>query len=290
MRTTLLPSCLLLIAANTICAESFTISTDRQAYLLGEPVYLCIRGRSDRPVALEYGEYKLVIAPEREAPFVYRPPLHLDAFETTDKPVEQVDYSTLVVKRGGLLFAEPGMYSLALYKSPKGGIPESNTLIIEFAEPWRPSDMQALRAIEARPYEYALVVYLRGGEHISSGYEIIKAIAGGTSAYAGHAKFVLSCSYSYGWHDFVTGESRPSMPEKALMYSRCMEEGEDEFVRLRNARALQTLIDGAEHLGVIISQAMADSVREHVNTALNECPHPDSELYRSVRARHIQER
>lgn len=221
---------------------AFSIRTEHPSYLLGEPIYLRISSSQARPPSLE--EYTLTLgamplpgSQGRSGPVAadsapgagevfYRPPLRLHTRSADsggiEGPAVRPDstrppvfsrYARLIAQEGGLLFPKPGRYLIRLHSA---SAIVSDSAILNIRAPSAPADRRAFALISGNPGEYALAVYLEGGDQLKDGMAIIGALAGFRSAYTRVARFVLSSDWSQDYTDYRGGASRPADLEKAL--------------------------------------------------------------------------
>lgn len=241
----------LLLALGRLTASagnSLTLASDRDTLILGEPLYLHIESPSVRPPSLEEGRFLLAIQSPGEAEWIYRPPLRYRTRPDTASDIAgdsnggrrdprvravpkvraalKVRFARLIAADGGLLFRKPGRYRLRLVAT--GGAGEgfaavSDTLFAEIREPAAARDRRAFGLIARNPGEYALAVYLEGGDQLREGMAIIRELAAFESAYARTASFVLSSDWAQDFTDYSRHggpASRPMDLQKALAWSQ----------------------------------------------------------------------
>lgn len=234
-------------------AVGIEISTASQTYLIGQPVCLRISDtHAHVPLALEAGEYVLRIHRPDGAEATYSPPVMLCMCGKEGEPFPSVEHAVLIGRKGGLLFEVPGEYGLTLCRKADGTV-VSNRCLVRMAEPTAPADRVALTRIRSAAASYATVIYLEGGEHFGKGFAVVEALAATPSAYQHYARFVMSRSFSQVAVDPKTGTARAPDLAKAVEYSECLNGTVDPYVRLRNAYALQALLEKAERKGVLSS-------------------------------------
>lgn len=236
---------------------AFTLESERGRFLLGEPVYLRIGSRTIVPPALEEGTMVLSIRGPDGGEWEYHPPLRFRSNSGRDSPAPiasfadsgkrlpavRIRFARLIASDGDLVFKKPGKYSLRL-KSPKASGADSSRLIIsdtlalEFRLPTREPDRRAYGILSRDPGEYALAVYLEGGQQLRAGMAILKELAAFPNAYRGIARFVIASDLAQDFTDFKGGPSRPMDLEKAFELSEwSLESG--LYVPLRTAYRLR---------------------------------------------------
>ncbi|HKP94137.1 MAG TPA: hypothetical protein VJ385_00130 [Fibrobacteria bacterium] len=238
----------------------FHLAAERARYLLGEPIHMRIESPESRPPSLEEGRFLLGIEGAGEPERIYHPPLRLrtapgsasggktqDALPGEPRPggapVVHVRFARLIASDGELLFRKPGRYRLRLI--PAGGAAAlSDSLDVEFREPDAPADRKAYALLSRNAGEYALAVYLEGGDQLKEGMAIIAALAAFESAYSRLASFVLSSDWSQDFTDYGGNGSRPMDLQKAMAWAQ-WDRGPGAYVPLRNAYRLKS---GAEAL------------------------------------------
>jgi hypothetical protein len=240
---------LLLLAAGRAAAAEFpfTLHPERGRYLLGEPVYLRMRGAFARPPALEENTVALVVRSPDGFEHAYRPPLLFRA-RPGGGSAARTRYARLIAESGGWVFPRPGRYLLRL-RAPAGGGPRggdplsrepqalSDTVSLDIAAPSAESDKRAFAILSRAPGEYALAVYLEGGDHLAAGMAVLRELVAFPNAYARTAAFVLCSDWSQDYRAASGGTPRPLDLDSALAYARWEKAG-GAYPALRTAYRL----------------------------------------------------
>jgi hypothetical protein len=247
-------SVLLYTAAARAGEFPFSLRPERAHYLLGEPVYLRMQGASVRPPALEENTVALIIRAPDGSEHAYRPPLRFRARPGKGSGARAVPgrppprYARLIAEAGGWVFARPGRYVLRLrapaIADPAGGgrisrEPQalSDTVSLEISAPAAPEDKRAFAVLERAPGEYALAVYLEGGDQLREGIAILRELASFPNAYAPTAAFVLCSDWSQDFRASSGGARRPLDLGRALAFARWEKSG-GAYPALRTAYRL----------------------------------------------------
>ncbi|MDB5102398.1 MAG: hypothetical protein JWP91_87 [Fibrobacteres bacterium] len=130
------------------------------------------------------------------------------------------------------MFRKPGRYRLLL-RTPDS-LAVSDTLSLSIKAPSRSRDKKGFALISRDPGEYALAVYLEGGQQFKAGMGIMRELAGFPNAYRRVARFVLSSDWSQDFTDFQGPGSRRLDLGKALEYAQ-WNKLEGIYIPLRNA-------------------------------------------------------
>ncbi|GEM_PF-3048895 len=201
---------------------------------------------------------------------LYHPPLRLrarprepgeDSLTALGIPIAPsqktfIRYARLIANEGGLLIPKPGRYRLRLHSGSPTGSPAgspagsqfgdsagstilSDSLTVTIRAPTTREDRRAWALISGNPDEYALAVYLEGGDQIKSGMAILRGLAGFRSAYTRMASFVLASDWSQDFTDYGGGPSRPLDLEKALGFAQ-WDLGPGAYIPLRIAYRLKS--------------------------------------------------
>jgi hypothetical protein len=245
------------MAAQAAAEYPFSIRPEHALYLLGEPVYLRMEAKHGRPPALEDGTVFLAIRPPEGGEHAYAPPLRLRSRPsvTTPGPEAGIRYARLIAEGGGWVFPRPGRYVLRLRAPADAGgkamgaaqaisrdaEPLSDTVSVEIAAPSAPEDKRAFNLLSRAPGEYALAVYLEGGDQLRAGMDVIRELAAFPSAYARVARFVLCSDWAQDFRAHSGGEARPLNPGKALGFAQWDKSG-GAYVPLRTAFRMRAAI------------------------------------------------
>lgn len=240
----------LLLSAPALAGASaypFALKPERAHYLLGEPVYLAMRGERVRPPALEENTVTLIIRAPDGSERPYRPPLLFRARTgsppSPDRPSPR--YARLIAEGGGWVFPRPGRYLLRL-QAPAGsanpvgqGISRepqafSDTVSIVIGAPVAAEDKRAFAILSRAPAEYAMAVYLEGGGQFRAGISILRELAAFPNAYARTAAFVLCSDWSQDFRAKSGGAPRALDLGRALAYARWDKAG-GAYAALRSA-------------------------------------------------------
>jgi hypothetical protein len=234
----------------------FSLAAERAGYLVGEPLYLRIESPEMLPPSLEEGRYVLAIRRDQEPERVYHPPFRLRAVPSAAPEADgpHARFARLIAQDGALLFGKPGRYRLRLAGFPPAGAEGagdvlapgapilSDTLSVVFTKPVTAADEKAYALIRRNPGEYALAVYLEGGDQLQEGMAILQELAAFQSAYTRMASFVLSSDWAQDFTDYRGNRSRPLDLQKALAWAQ-WDKVPDPYIPLRNA---YRLAQGAE--------------------------------------------
>jgi hypothetical protein len=251
-------SILLSLAARAAADYPFSLRPERARYLLGEPVYLRMEAARGRPPALEEGTMVLSIRSPDGVEHGYRPPLRFRARPGEVAPASDrgARYARLIAEGAGWVFPRPGRYVLRLRApaAPEAAVAEqgspalsreaeplSDTVSLEIAAPSAPEDRRAFDLISAAPGEYALAVYLEGGDQLRAGMDVIRGLAGFPNAYARAAGFVLCSDWAQDFRARSGGSARPMDLGKALTFARLDKTG-GEYLPLRTAFRIRAAI------------------------------------------------
>jgi hypothetical protein len=211
-------------------AFPFTLRPERGRYLLGEPVYLLMLGMQVRPPALEEGSVSLIIRSPDGSEHAYRPPLRFRARPGGGGPARP-RYARLLAESGGWVFPRPGRYILRLQAPAGGDAPGANaisrepqalsdTVSVRIDAPSSPADQRAFALVSRAPGEYALAVYLEGGDQLRSGMAILREVASFPNAYARVAAFVLCSDWSQDFKAGSGGSPRPLDLGQTMAFAR----------------------------------------------------------------------
>jgi hypothetical protein len=244
----LLPWLLLLSQSAQASSGAFSLRTEKRVYNLGEPVYLRIVSPAVQPPLLEEGTMTLGIREvtgNGEKEFFYHPPLRYRASSAAREG--HVRFARLIANEGGLLFPKPGRYRLRLLSdaaTPENPAPLvlSDSLLISVRKPVGAPDRRAYSILARNPSEYALAVYLEGGDQLAEGMRIMRELAGFRSSYTHVAALVLSSDWSQDYTDLQGGPSRPIDLEKALASAQ-LDHAPGSYIALRNAYRIQNAVD-----------------------------------------------
>lgn len=176
----------------------------------------------------------------------YHPPLRFrSAPNASTGP--RVRFARVIAGDRGLVFRKPGRYRLRLV-APRSDAADSlrtalsDSLTLAFSLPVRPEDKRAFAILSRDPGEYALAVYLEGGQQLRAGMAIIRELEAFPNAYRRTAAFVLSSDWSQDYQDLATGVARPMDLRKALRFAQ-WDLRPGAYIPLRNAFRLQNAIE-----------------------------------------------
>jgi hypothetical protein len=266
----------------------FNLATERVRYLIGESLYLRIESPDAFPPSLEEGQFLLGIKRDKDPERVYHPPFRLRrATAGTEGAGLHTRFARLIAQDGEFLFGKPGRYRLRLLGLPAAGAGDtivpgasvlSDTLSVEFIQPTAPADQKAFAIIRRNPSEYALAVYLEGGDQLKEGMAIIRELAAFPSAYCRMASFILSSDWAQDFTDYHGGASRPLDLQKALAWAQ-WDKGQGTYIPLRNAFRLA---QGAEILAARNPAAVGqEEVRSKLSAFLASLTPQEMAWYRS---------
>jgi len=237
----------------------FSLRPEHARYLLGEPVYLRMEGERGRPPALEEGTTFLVIRAPDGGEHVYRPPLRFRSRPgaAASKADAGMRYARLIAEGAGWVFPRPGRYVLRLRAPAEAGAGGmgpggaagfsreakalSDTVSLEIAAPSAPEDKRAFALLSKAPGEYALAVYLEGGDQLRAGMEIMRELAAFPNGYARVAAFVLCSDWGQDFRARSGGEARPLDLGKALAFAR-WDKSQGDYLPLRTAFRMRAAI------------------------------------------------
>jgi hypothetical protein len=225
--------------------QAFTLQAERRSYLIGQPVYLRIGSKDAAPPSLEQGTMVLSIRGPDGEEADYHPPLR---FRSSPRDGgAPLRFARVIASEGGLAFRKPGRYRLRLVTprpaaSGAGGLLLSDSLELDFSLPVRKADKRAYAILSRDPGEYALAVYLEGGQQLGAGMAILRELAAFPNAYSRMAAFVLSSDWSQDYLDRRSGATRPLDLEQALKFAQ-LDLRQGEYVPLRNAFRLQNALE-----------------------------------------------
>lgn len=226
--------------------RTFSLEAEQRSFLVGQPVYLRIGSRDAAPPSLEQGTMVLsILGPDGEE-WEYHPPLrYRSGPERAMGP--RIRFARIIAGDGGLVFRKPGRYRLRLLtpRSASADTPRStlsDTLALVFSLPVRPEDKRAFSILSRDPGEYALAVYLEGGQQLRAGMAIIRELETFPNAYRRTAAFVLSSDWSQDYQDRFTGLARPLDLDQAMRFAQ-WDFGPGAYIPLRNAYRLQNAVD-----------------------------------------------
>jgi hypothetical protein len=170
--------------------------TDKTNYLTFEPIYITINKISPEAKKEFPGTLKDMAAffLQIEAPYStkqYSPPIRIESL-TLSK--HQVSFETVIISQGEYVTRIPGRYILVLKDRKDNDV--SNKAYIEISDPINSFDIEAVKIIKENPLEYAMVLYLEGGDHLASGMSIVKRLSESNSGYSNVARAILSIAYS----------------------------------------------------------------------------------------------
>lgn len=250
---------LVCMAAQAAADYPFSLRPEHARYLLGEPVYLRMEASYGRPPALEDGTIILAIRSPEGGEHGYAPPLRFRSRPNVTTPGADrgVRYARLIAEGGGWVFPRPGKYVLRL-RAPTdagaGGIGApagpaisreaealSDTVSVEIAAPTAPEDKRAFNLLSRAPGEYALAVYLEGGDQLRAGMDVIRELATFPSAYARVARFVLCSDWAQDFRARSGGGARPMDLGKALAFAWWDKSG-GVYIPLRTAFRMRAAI------------------------------------------------
>ncbi|MBW8889328.1 MAG: hypothetical protein JF616_16355 [Fibrobacteres bacterium] len=254
------------MAVRAAAGYPFALHPEHARYLLGEPVYLRMDGAHGRPPTLEEGTTILVIRAPDGGEHLYRPPLRFRSRPGADGPgaVPGLRYARLIAEGGGWVFPRPGRYVLRLRAPAEAGARGeraaapgfskeaealSDTVSVEIAAPSAPEDKRAFEILSRAPGEYALAVYLEGGDQLRSGMDVIRELAAlpnrnanqNANGYERVAAFVLCSDWGQDFRARSGGEGRPMDLGKALAFAH-WDKGGGVYLPLRTAFRMRAAI------------------------------------------------
>jgi hypothetical protein len=224
----------------------FSLQAEQRAFLIGQPVYLRIGSRDAFPPSLEQGTMVLSIRGPDGEEAEYHPPLRYRSAPQASTE-QRLRFARIIAADGGLVFRKPGRYRLRLIAPPSTSAdtsrtPLSDTLALTFSLPVRRQDKRAFSILSRDPGEYALAVYLEGGQQLRAGMAIIRELAAFPNAYRRTAAFVLSSDWSQDYQDRLSGVVRPMDLEQALRFAQ-WDLRPGAYIPLRNAYRLQNAVE-----------------------------------------------
>jgi hypothetical protein len=222
----------------------FTLEAEGRSYLIGQPVYLRIGSGDAAPPSLEQGTMVLSIRGPDGEEAEYHPPLRFRSAPRAGGP--PIRFARIIAADGGLAFRKPGRYRLRLVtprpaSAGPGRTILSDSLALDFSLPVRNADKRAFAILSRDPGEYALAVYLEGGQQLRAGMAILRELAAFPNAYRRTAAFVLSSDWCQDYLDRGSGATRPMDLEQALKLAQ-WDLRQGAYVPLRNAYRLQNAV------------------------------------------------
>ena len=231
-------------ADNPLQLRLFSLEAEQRSYLIGQPVYLRIGSKDAPPPSLEQSTLVLSIRGPDGEEVEYHPPLrYRSAPQAGGAPLR---FARIIAADGGLAFRKPGRYRLRLVTpvpaaADSGRTFLSDSLTLDFSLPVQSADKRAYAILSRDPGEYALAVYLEGGQQLRAGMAIIRELAAFPNAYHRTAAFVLSSDWSQDYLDRRSGATRPLDLEQALKFAQ-WDLGPGAYVPIRNAYRLQNAV------------------------------------------------
>jgi hypothetical protein len=122
----------------------------------------------------------------------------------------------------------------------------SDTVAVEIAAPTSPEDRRAYALLARAPEEYALAVYLEGGDQLQAGMAVLRGLASFPNGYARVAAFVLCSDWAQDFRARSGGAPRALDLGRALSFAR-FDKSAGAYLplrtayRLRQAMALQSV-------------------------------------------------
>jgi len=101
----------------------------------------------------------------------------------------------LILHRGAILTDKPGLYDFWLVDRRDPNRRLSNMASVTVRDVSTTSDSAAVQKIRSCPAQYATFVYLKGGDHLKKAFQVMAALAEGTSSYRALARTLLAVTY-----------------------------------------------------------------------------------------------
>lgn len=271
----------------TAYTQPIKISIDKSDYLIGEPVYMKLRSEASVPLFFESYLISLRIKYPDGTLTEYKPPVHADVFPQperagTSPSLYKVEYSTLIISKGKLLFDMDGQYELTVTTPDSGKIPLSNVVTLTISKPTNPGDLQAYRLIQGNPWEYGVFIYMEAGEQFRQGYSIVQKLASMPSRYREVSKFVMSTNYSESYYDFADTVFRAVDLGRAIEFAQCKNANVPAYVRISNALKLKHALIQARTIGQS-TQAAESAVQSQFDAVMSEFSSEDAGVYDRLR-------
>jgi hypothetical protein len=204
-----------------------TISVEKPAVLVYEPLLLSIEDTRQCYADMHFGplgshasDLVLMIQQPGAAPEPYRAPMQ---FEAAPRPVSggsgDIVHECLILHRNRCLTAKPGAYRFWI--SDRRALDDvlSNTVTASVTKASTQEDIEAVSSIAANATEYAVFVYLKGGEHLTDAFGVLSALADGNSSYRPLARTLLAYNYCQTFHVGAGGRTvREKDPVKVDIY------------------------------------------------------------------------
>lgn len=113
-----------------------------------------------------------------------------------------IEYDVVFITGNKVITEEPGIYQLRLRMKKQPNRTISNTLNLYFNKPQKVEDINAIKLIDINPKQYALCVYLEGGDHLKDGIKILKELINTNSEYSNTAELIMSINNSHSYFDW----------------------------------------------------------------------------------------
>jgi hypothetical protein len=127
-----------------------------------------------------------------------------------------VEFAAIILSRGEIVSATPGAYELRLLGPNREEI--SNRLTLMVKSPSTAGDLAAVNTIKRNPAAYGLFVYLKGGDHLVEGLEIVSELAQGSSSYSDFCRLILAMNYSQRSYDWTNDRIRREKDANRALY------------------------------------------------------------------------
>lgn len=182
------------------------LDIEKKQFLKYEPVYIEIRfdtnaipdGFYISDLRDSKAEISLLVVDPSGKKSVYSAPIQVSRFkEETDFTF----YETLLLSRNNFLFGTPGAYVLVIVDR-NSGAQISNSLVISIVDATGNDDRYIQDEIEKHPSDYAMFVYLEGGDQFSFGKKIVEEMFKRKTGYhtvAGSILAINSSQIKYDW-------------------------------------------------------------------------------------------
>jgi hypothetical protein len=173
-------------------------------------------------------ELKLLVRPEGEAEYLYRPPMK--ACGSAD-PAQRIAHSTVLLSGDRIVTAAPGRLHLVLVDLE--GRRMSNELVVTVSDALSEPERRLVAGIgPENQVAYALFTYLEGGDHLASGLPIVRAMADSQTSYAPWARLIMAKNAADEVRDWKTGAiKRPSDLAETARYLGTSRDGPENLQR-----------------------------------------------------------
>ncbi|MBD3243898.1 MAG: hypothetical protein GF331_25120 [Chitinivibrionales bacterium] len=195
----------------TISLENPTVRVYEPLMLSIEDTYPCYEETVFGPLGSHASDLVLMIQPPNAEPRPYRAPMQFETVPRTSGGTGQSVRECLILHDHRCLTAKPGPYHFWIADRRALDQVLSNTVTASVVEAVTQEDIDAVNTIAANEAQYAAFVYLKGGEHLTGGFETMQTLAAGRSSYRSLARTLLAYNYC---QSFYVGPENKTLREK----------------------------------------------------------------------------